>query len=276
MEYGRLSDIEPRLEAALRSIFFPLARVLVRNGLSVRPVIRVIKDAFVDAAVSEHGKNGRPASISRASELIGLTRKEIRTIINEEFDKKIRLSLFHADEAALLARWNSSPNFADDRGQPEKLKPGPGPDTFADLVKQSMGDVSVSDTLRRLEERECVAVDDEGRISMLKRDWNVASDLPILLRDTLGTLSSTVDFNDTHIPEDGRCQRVAYTISANPENLLVIRRMLRSRIVRFTEEVDDQLTSFEISIDELDTNSAVAETGKLGVATYYFEIDSPD
>ena len=270
-----MSDIDSRLEAALRSIFFPLARVLLRSGLSVRPVIRVIKDAFVDAAISEHGKNGKPASISRASELTGLTRREIRTIINEERDKKVRLNLFQPDEAAVLTRWHSSPEYADEHGQPRKLDPGPGPGSFAELVEQTIGDVPVADSLRRLQDRGSVEVDDDGHIVMLKRDWHVGGDLPVLLRDTLGTLASTVNFNNTHPPEQGRCQRVAYTMKADPEKLLVIRRMLRERIIRFTEEIDDQLTSVEARDIDSPADIPESDSGKLGVGAYLFEIESP-
>jgi len=269
-----VSDIDPRLEAALRLIFFPFARLLLRNGLGVKPVIRILKEAFVDAAITEHGRNGKPASITRASEIIGLTRKETRTIRNE-LSNMPRYStydsdIYGADVAMVLAHWNATSMFANDRGLPKVLEAGPGPGTFADLVEQSTGVTSFQDVLRRLEDRGCVAVDNDGQISLIKRDWNVSSDLPRLLRDTLGTLASTVNRNSLLGPENGLTQRIAFTMKAHPDKMAVCQRMLRSRIIRFIEEVDDQVTAIEVQEGEPGCELGESELGKFGVGAYLF------
>lgn len=269
-----MSDLDPRLEAALRKMFFPFARVMLRHGLDVKPIIRILKAGFVDAAISEHGKNGKPASISRASELIGLTRKEIREIVNEELQKKLVHTKFSGDEATLLAYWNSDPRFASSDGQPKVLEIGPGPGTFADLVEQSIGNISLDDTIRRLQESECASVDSDGRITLLKRDWNVSEDLPRLLRDTFGTLATTVDYNDARTDEFGLCQRISFTVRADPKKVVVTKRMLRNRIIRFIEEVDDQITGIEVHDNSAEDDLSNPDLGKLGVAAYLFEIEA--
>ena len=75
-----MSSIDSDLDAALRSVFYPLANLMVRDGIAVRPVIQVLKEAFVAAAVNVHGRDDRPASTSKAADIIGLTRKEVGDI----------------------------------------------------------------------------------------------------------------------------------------------------------------------------------------------------
>lgn len=267
-----MSIVSPELQAALRSVFDPLARLLLRSGIGVRPIISILKQSFVDAAISEHGVNGKPASISKASEITGLTRKEVRDIRDQLGHDSRKIDLEPEGESHILAFWHSNTNFLDERGNPRTLQFGPGAGTFVDLVDRSTGNKSYSRVLERLVARRCVKQHSDGRLSMLRRDWVITSDVPRLLED-LGYCANTVNKNWSITLDEGLCQRTAYSSRIDPKDLVVCRRNLRARITSFIEEIDDQLTSAEIQEGHPDYDSCHLENSKIGVSAFYFEIE---
>lgn len=207
-----MTDIDPRLEAALRSVFNPLASLLLKSGIGTRPVIQILKEAFVDAAISEHGKNGNPANISTAARITGMSRKTIRQMRSLDPDSE-EIEMFSPSSGGrLLAFWNANREFHDRQGRPMSLNLGPGAGTFADLVEKSIAAKDVDEILSRLIKNGCVEIGSDGRVSMLQRDWPIASDVPRLLSD-LGTLASTLNSNCDSDPRDSLTQRTAFAPS---------------------------------------------------------------
>ena len=70
------SSILTALLYALR----PIARILLRAGVSYREFSEISKQAFVDVATSDFGIRGRPTNISRVAVMTGLTRKEVKRV----------------------------------------------------------------------------------------------------------------------------------------------------------------------------------------------------
>lgn len=286
-----MSDIDSRLSAALVTIFRPLASVLVRSGVSVRPVIEVLKRCFVDAALTEHGTADKPASISKASRLTGLTRAEVRRLANQGDLAQMPGTVFHVPESAVLSEWSMNPNFHDDQGNPASLPIAGSDRSFEELVYAATGERDVETVLAQLEVIGCVKII-EGRLVQLEyREHAIRNDLPLVLASGLGTLADTIGKNWNRVSDaravgapitglsndpDRLDQKTAFVRSVDPGQLMSLRRMCNERVDRFAIEMDDFLTPMEVLPQQGDDSAEVTRTHRIGVGAYYFEIDAPD
>ena len=265
--------MDPRLTAALFSVFKPLANLLLNNEVGARIVIEYMKLAFVQTAYAEFGQGGKPASISAISKMTGLSRKEIRRLLEKEVDCASNSELYGATEANILGRWVAHQDYLDENGRPRTLEFGPGPGTFSNLVSESVGDLSPLRYLSRLSEQQCVVVHDDGKISLDRRDWLIDSDLAMLIGDGIGTIAQTISRNHIGKRESRLCQRIAYSANIEPAKVDIMRRIGRERIESFVEEIDDYFIGFEAENPTAFYDKDGKELVRIGVGAYYFEVE---
>ena len=72
-----------RIRKVLAGVLAPLARTLLRCGVSYTEFAELSKRAFVDAASKDYGVRNRPTNIARVAVMTGLTRKEVSRIRRE-------------------------------------------------------------------------------------------------------------------------------------------------------------------------------------------------
>ena len=70
------------LVAAVLRLLRPLARILLRNGVSFSTFSDLAKWTYVDVAAREFGIEGRKQSTSRVSVITGLSRREVMRVRN--------------------------------------------------------------------------------------------------------------------------------------------------------------------------------------------------
>ena len=75
-----MSDAKTAATAALRLLFRPIARIMLRAGVNWRELADVCKAIYVEVATEDFGIRGRPTNISRVAILTGLTRREVRRL----------------------------------------------------------------------------------------------------------------------------------------------------------------------------------------------------
>ena len=63
--------------ASLRLCMRPIARLLLRCGVTWKELAELCKVVYVEAATADYGKHGRPANSSRVAILTGLSRREL-------------------------------------------------------------------------------------------------------------------------------------------------------------------------------------------------------
>lgn len=285
-----MSEIDGRMTAALASVFRPLAGMLLKAGVGVRPVIEVLKRCFVDAALNEHGTNSKPASISKISRLTGLTRSEVRRLAAQEGVAEMPGRLLGSVESAILSVWHTNPLFHDENGKPAPLPMSGAEQSFEELVRAATGERNIESALADLEKRGCVSITDT-RMVELERRMYVQTDLPLLLGDGLGTLANTIgknwarlsatppekfDPNTIPIDPDRMEQMSAHIHSVDASALMSVRRACNERVIRFMEETDDYLMPFQVLPEEADDSVEVTRTHRIGVGAYYFEIEAPE
>ncbi len=269
-----MKTLSKPLSASLFSIFKPIARTLLSEGVNWKSVVDLLKTAFVQAAIEDFGRNGKPASRSRASQITGLSRREVRRLLDQPAVAPQISKYYGANESEVLAHWFSREEFLDDEGLPLDLEFGPGPLSFSELVSIALGSQNPADIFNRLVQSGCIEMTDEGKVHALRRDLVTNANLSTLMVDTLGALANTIDTNWRHPGESPLPHRTVYITNIAPSKLALVRRAIKQRIVRFSEEMDDFLIAFQQDHPADGESPELGSPVRIGVGTYYFEIRS--
>src|SRR5437868_10011805 len=128
------------LQRALATLLRPLCRVLLRHSVSFGAFEDIAKRVYVQVALEEFGIPGKKPSISRASILSGLTRKEVQRLVAESTGPAEDTSDRYNRAARVLTGWIRDPDFVDANGEPRRI-PQDGEFGFAALVRRHSGDM---------------------------------------------------------------------------------------------------------------------------------------
>lgn len=151
---------------ALASALFPAVRVFQMGGLGVGEFEVAAKLAFVQVAAEKGRTKGGRTNVSRIAAMTGLTRKEVRQLL-QILDQKGRLvapSMWRQRTARVLDAWRMDPLYLDDRGRPRPLSVAGTEPSFQSLAKSYGGDVTPTSVLRELERTGAVRVQADGRV----------------------------------------------------------------------------------------------------------------
>ena len=263
------SKTEARILRACYSFLVPLARVLLRNGISFREFSELSRIAFVHVAGRDYGIRGRPTNVSRVAAMTGIGRKEIRRLrlLGGEYERDPRLELNPLTD--VLHHWYTDPRYLDSSGLPLKLPYRKGPVSFCNLVKQTAGDVPAGAIKVELTRCGAVREDGEGYLTALRRhvvpeafDEKLISAMAFGLRGLVTTIAHNSDperVTEPHI------ERVVHSDPLTLESRKVLRELLRKRIMAFTEEVDDLFS--------IENQAGSSPRSRIGVGVYYYEDD---
>jgi hypothetical protein len=149
---------EERAALALREVavvMAPLARWLMRHGVSYSAFASMLKAVFVDAARAELERTGAHPTQSSLSVLSGVHRKDVRALESREHAPGTALQPVRSVPLAsqVFTRWLSEPRFCSRDGRPKKLARTGGRNSFEALARALSQDVhprTVLDELLRL------------------------------------------------------------------------------------------------------------------------------
>lgn len=140
--------------ACVLRVMRPLARLLLKNGVTYTAFAQALKPVFLQAAHDELNSLGRPTTDSAVSLLSGVHRRDVRNLTRlapEEDQTAAREPLSLVSQ--VVARWLSEPALLDAEGKPRTLERGTAADGFDQLVARVSSDVrprAVLDELLRL------------------------------------------------------------------------------------------------------------------------------
>jgi len=261
------SAAHTRLLRACYSFLLPVARLLLRSGVSFTEFAEIARVAFVQIASDDYGIRGRPTNVSRVSAMTGIARKEVRRLrqVAEHYPGNPRVELSPLSD--VLHKWFTDPNYTARDGRPKKLRYSSGPISFSTLVKECASDLPVGAI--RVELIRCGAVSVDKRDRLLAKRRHVVPDalddrIVTSIVFNLRALASTIAFNGGDPPRE--LSRIERFVESNPlkeNDVAEIRGQLRKQIVQFTEHIDDFFSEAETSPDR---------SGKrVGVGVYYYE-----
>lgn len=267
------SNISKPLSSALARILRALIRILLRHGVSYHAFADLAKWIYVDITLNteEFSIKGRKKSISRASVLTGLSRKEVMRMSQMPWPDDY-MSVKKPNRAArVIAAWLREPDFLKSDKPVELPIEGDGA-TFSELVRRYSGDVTPVAVLNELIRVGAVERLENDRVRLLARAYIPQSSDVETLR-IFGTevsyLISTFDHNlNTESSGQPWFQRKVMYDNL-PDNVLQEFRELTAPQAQSLLEMWDHWLAHH----DRDTNPSVEGSGRnrAGIGIYYFE-----
>jgi hypothetical protein len=270
------SDIQVRMLNAVYSCLLPLARLLLRSGITYRQFDSVAKRAFVSEAMAETDYRGRRTNTSRIAVKTGLSRKDVRRIrdsIAEAANAGTSISTDHSGPPArVLHAWHVDSRFLDDQGQPRNLQFQDDEQGFSALVRAVAGDVPAGAVRAELKRAGAIGDMEDGSLQVIKRYYvpgDVGEKAITVISGMLFPLAAGVAHNaDPVRASEGFIQRFAFSDSLDPQARLEFRRWSRRQATEFIESMDDWLAQHEGAVrpDQRTVGSLTA-----GIGVFYYE-----
>ena len=185
------------LYASVLRLLRPLARILLRNGISYSTFADLAKWVFVDVAAKEFAIKNRKQSTSRVSVITGLSRREVMRVRELPRPDIAECIEKHNRAARVIAGWRREAEFLDSAGEPLPLVMDGRGATFSELVKRFSGKYHPGGTYELLLAGS-VELFPDGRIQLQARAY-IPKNYDAHKINILGTdvkhLLSTIDYN---------------------------------------------------------------------------------
>ncbi len=255
--------------AALRLLFRPVARIMLRAGLNWRELADVCKATYVEVATEDFGIRGRPTNISRVAILTGLTRKEVRRLrdLLEEASPESFSRMNHATR--VLSGWHQDEEFLTTDGGPASLRPNGDGGSFEALCHKYSGDVPATTMLKELKHVGAVVEEEDGRLTVTMRTYMPTMMDPERMLSSgsvLEDMGYTVAYNLNRLETDpGRFERRATNTRMPAKAVPAFRQFIENEGQAFLERVDAWLSEHETK-DGNDSSSI-----RLGLGAYWIE-----
>ncbi len=143
--------VKDHLRGALSLMLKPLVRLLIAQGVTHAEFAETAKEVYVETVLRHFEDAGR-INKSRIAILTGLTRKEVKNVIDKTLDSTIPEKTFSRPERVLTG-WFSDPAYTGPYGIPLELpyeSEEPGEPSFSVLVRQYSGDMPPRQMLKEL------------------------------------------------------------------------------------------------------------------------------
>lgn len=281
------ATVNRALDAALRRILRPLARLLMGRGLPLQYLTDLAKGVFVDVAAEEFQIADQPRpSISRIAVLTGLTRKEVTRIQKSRLGQSSTGDSTQARDYNRAARvttaWIRESEFLSSDGVPRALPFDGEFGSFAALVRQHSGDMPARAVLDELVRVSAVRIigDTQGekplQIELLDRGYipKAGTDQKIeILGTDVAALISTIEHNLEPGPQGAYFQRKVSYDNIGEDALPDIRQLARTQGQKLLENLDRELSVYDRDINPT-AHGPGHKTVMVGV--YYWEEETPE
>lgn len=260
-----------KLILSIIRIMKPLARILLRNGISFGTFSDLAKWVYVQTATEEFGLGNRKQSISRVSVLTGLSRKEVKRVkemrrpsdadVAEQYNRAVRV----------IAAWRRERDFSDGHGNPLILPLTGHGSSFAELVRRFSGDLPFRAIMDELVNTGVVEKTEDNHVRLRDRSYVPREDNGMryhILGTDVGNLIATIDHNLQANESNRLFQRKVSYDNLPQEALAVFHEMAAESAQKLLEKLDEWLAA-----NDRDTNPDIEGTGRhcAGLGIYYFE-----
>ena len=269
-------DVKDHLRRALSLMFKPLVRLLIAQGVTHAEFSETAKEVYVETALRHFETDGR-VNKSRVAILTGLTRKEVKNVIDRALSSSDREKI-HSRPARVLTGWYSDPQFQGPYGIPLELTYEGNSDeapSFVDLVRRYSGDMAPRQTLNQLIESGAV-VEVDNRYKAVNRIF-LHSNLSPALIQRLGSVgyrvfSSAARNIDRKAEKDGGLfDRMVFADDGCSDEVIdVFDEFIRTRGQEFLEELDVWFSSRKSLSDR------IAKRKETGVYMVHYVEDAED
>lgn len=167
-------EVKDHLRRALSLMFKPLVRLLIAQGVTHADFSETAKEVYVEVALRHFEREGR-INKSRVAILTGLTRKEVKNVIDRTLESRQKEGTLSRPERVLTG-WFSDPKYTGPYGIPLELPYDTKEEapSFLELVKQYSGDMAPRQMLNELLLSGSV-VEVENRYKAVRRDYKFSA-----------------------------------------------------------------------------------------------------
>jgi len=174
--------VKDHLRGALALMFKPLVRLLVSQGLTHAEFSEVAKEVYVEVAI-RHFEPSERVNKSRVAVLTGLTRKEVKNVIDRAIESSA-LEKTKSRPSRVLSGWYEDPKFTGPYGIPLELQyesQSEGQASFTELVRTYSGDMAPRQMLNELL-RSGSVIEVDGLIKAVSRLYEPTALSPELIQ----------------------------------------------------------------------------------------------
>ena len=261
--------VNEALRSALSNVLRSLFRLLLRHAMPYTAFEELARRTYVEVAMKDFSIEGKKPSISRASILSGLTRKEVGRLISLDSLSPDQSGEQYNRAARVLTAWVRDADYLDAKGAPRVLTLE-GPQGFAELVRRHSGDMPVRAVLDELLRVGAVNLKDERHLALRTRAYVPPAGVPEkmgILGQDVADLIATIDHNIQHGEADPRVERKVMYVGIGAGEVAVFRQMAAWQGQSLLEHLDGWL---QVRDKQADPNSTEPRA-RVGMGIYYFE-----
>jgi len=268
-------DVQRRLLQSVYACMRPLARMLLRTGVSYQQFADAAKLAFVQEALLQSDHRGRRTNISRVAARTGLSRKEVGRIRRSIEADDANTGNYGGDSsrsghaARALQIWHSEAEFLGLGGTPIELAMHGESPCFASLVRLAGGDIPPGAIRAELLAAQAIEETRGGRLRAIKRHFipsDVVEEMIVGLTHIVGPALEGVDHNSSNPDQAPFFQRVAYSDRLVPSSIPMFQVQARERSTDFIQSIDDWLVAHEYP-----EGKNPDHLNRVAVGVFYFE-----
>ena len=236
-------EVKDHLRRALSLMFKPLVRLLIAQGVTHAEFSETAKEAYVETALRHFEAKGK-VNRSRIAILTGLTRKEVKNVIDRTIESGYKEKTYSRPERVLTG-WYSDPKFQGPYGIPLELPyedMEPGEPNFISLVRQYSGDMAPRQMLNQLVESGSV-LEVDGRYKAVRRVFKHSTLSPSMIK-RLGeagyrVFSTAAKNIDKQVEGSGFFDRMVFADDGCTDNVIgLFDEYIKPRGQEFLEEID--------------------------------------
>ena len=246
----------------------PLARVLLRQGVTAHEFGNIANAAFVRAAEDVLREQNQDPSFSRISTITGIHRHAVSTLSSlagvdsvGEFESK---DYQRNRIARVLTGWYESPDFTDKDGKPLILAvDGPSP-SFSDLVREFSGDIYPKIILDELLRVKAVRTTRDGKLRVMSKRYTLGGADPESIEqlgDAARQLLSTLEYNLETDENQRLLHDSTFAMKLPPEAIPLLRQLIARRASTFLDDLEGLLRQHEISTKAADAGRPHVSAG---------------
>ncbi|HLF10810.1 MAG TPA: DUF6502 family protein [Gammaproteobacteria bacterium] len=266
------NELKQAAFASLRLFMRPVARLLLRCGVTWKECAELFKLIYVDVAAEDYGKRGRPANTSRVAILTGLSRREVKRAkdLLKQADGRAFQSIERINHASrVLSGWYQDRDFLDLKGKPRLLSIE-GERGFGALLKRYAPDIPSTAMVKELKKVGAVRETTRGRLRAMTRYFMPATlDLDGIVRSgsVLRDFAATVAHNQLRDRgEPTRFEGRATNVRVKRAAKRAFREYVERHGMAFLEDVDRWLSEHEAAGQH-------DQTDRLGIGVYLITDD---
>jgi hypothetical protein len=266
--------IKDNVLSACRHLLGPIARMLLRSGVTWPEFAELSKEVFVKSAREDYGIHGRPTNAARVAMITGLSRREVTRVRDVLEGRSKPKSPPESRISQVLTEWYLDPQFQDADGNPAELPAQGEGASLAALLKKHAGDLPHGALVKELLQLGLIEELGPGRYRVLSRhyvrtqaDPDIVRQMGVALHDHGLTLAHNLNEKRSG---PARFEGMASNPSVAARYARAFLEFVDGRGQAFLEEIDAWLSRHQVKDDQ----SSKVNSTRMGVGVYLIHDDS--